>query len=441
MSRSSVGWPSEAVDPGNHSCFDGLGGPLHGRFDRRVMLMKNRFGLRQLQQSELYWPVRLAFLYAGVFVPVMCHAMTVSSPPDAATWQSGAIDDKLSFALSGRAGFVFYPLMLYPMVCLTLLLFRESRFAEKWVVRFGIFTGIPVAMWYWALLGTVVADVQTILSPNWLGLLLMGFAAIVIPVAAWWVIRLLLWVRRKLRIPWIAVVLVGLILYVVGIVIAIPQADADNVAVAFLWPLAPLAVFWFFSLLFGPSWAFGVYVGMTLRLLWRYPRPPRFRMIQLLAAFSWLGAFLGACRWAIERSLEEYAKLPVEQSGCYVASAAAHGHRALVGAQEIVAADGTMVRVNRQLRTLKAGELALRALSPATHRLLRRIYDGVGPALATRLANPWMADLAYLSLKPAEWVSCTFLACTLGSERRRVDALFRNSPFVAPSEAGTTNGR
>lgn len=388
--------------------------------------MTDKFVLRQLRQTHLYWPVRLALLYAGVVVPVMCHTMTVGSPPDAATWQSGALDDQLSFALSGRVGFVFYPLMLYPMVCLTLLLFREARFAEKWVVRFGIYTGIPVAMWYWALLGIVVTDVQAVLSPDWLGILLMGFAAIVVPIAAWWLIRLLLWVRRKLKIPWIAVTLVGLILYVLGIIIAIPQADADNVAAAFSWPLWPLAALWFLSLLFGPSWAFGVYVGMTLRLFWRYPRPPRFRMIQLLAAFSWLGAFLGACRWAIERSLEEYAKLPVEQSGgCYVASAAAHGHRALVGAQEIIAADGTVVRVNRQLRILKAGELALRALAPAFHRLLRCIYDALGPALARRLSNAWLADLAYLSLKPAEWASYAFLACALGRERKRIIALFR----------------
>ncbi len=386
--------------------------------------MKNRFGLLQLQQSHLYWPVRLAFLYAGVVVPIMCHAMTADSPPDAATWQSGALDDKLSFALSGRAGFVFYPLMLYPMVCLTLLLFREARFAEKWSVRFGIYAGIPVAMWYWALLGIVVTDVQGLLSPDWLGLLLLGFAAIVVPIAAWWLIRLLLWVRRKLGIRWEVVAVVGLALYVLGIYIADP--DANAMTAACLWPLWPLAALWFLSLLFGPSWAFGVYVGMTLRLFWRYPRPPRFRMIQLLAAFSWLGAFLGACRWTIERSLEEYAKLPVEQSGgCYVASAAAHGHRAFVGAQEIVAADGTVVRVNRQLRTLKAGELALRAVAPAVHRVLRCVYDALGPALASRLVNPWLADLAYLLLKPAEWASYAFLACTLANERKRIDTLFR----------------
>ena len=388
--------------------------------------MKNRFGLRQLQQSHLYWPVRLAFLYAGVVVPVMCHAMTVDSPPDAADWQSGSLDDKLSFALSGRVGFVFYPLMLYPMVSLTLLLFREARFAEKWGVRFGIYTGLPVAAWYWAMLGIVVTDVHGLWSPNWLGILLLGAAAIVVPVAVWWVIRFLLWVRRKLGIRWIIVVLIGLALYVLGICIAIPQADGMVTAV--LWPLSPVAVFLFVSLLFGPAWAFGVYLGMTLRLLWRYPKPPRFRMIQLLAALSWFGAFMAACRWAIERSLEEYAKLPVEQpSGCYVASAAAYGHRGLVGAQEIVAADGTVVRVNRQLRILKAGELALLALAPTVHCLLRCIYDALGPALASRLTNPCLADVAYLSLKPAEWATHAFLAFTLAGKRQRIDSLFRRS--------------
>jgi len=388
--------------------------------------MKNRFGLRQLQQSNLSWPVRLAFLYAGVVLPVICHAMTVNDSPLAPSWQSGSMDDKLSFALSGRVGFVFYPLMLYPMVALTLLLFREARFAETWGVRCGIYTGIPVAMWYWALLGIVAMDVQGPLSSNWLGILFLGGAAIVVPVAAWWLIRLLLWVRRKLGIPWIVVVLVGLCLYALGILIVI--LDREGMAAAVLWPLTPVAVFFFFSLLFGPAWAFGVYLGMTLRLVWQYPRPPRFRMIQLFAALSWVGAFLAACRWAIERSLEEYAKLPVEQpGGCYVASAAAHGHRGLVGAQEIVAADGTAVRVNRQLRVLKAGELALLALAPAVHRLLRWIYEALGPVLAQRLTNSFLADLAYLSLKPAEWATYAFLACTLAGERKRIDSLFRRS--------------
>jgi hypothetical protein len=33
---------------------------------------------------------------------------------------------------------------------------------------------------------------------------------------------------------------------------------------------------------------------------------------------------------------------------------------------------------------------------------LRFVYDIVGPVLARRLTHPFLADIAYLSLKPAE---------------------------------------
>jgi hypothetical protein len=42
-------------------------------------------------------------------------------------------------------------------------------------------------------------------------------------------------------------------------------------------------------------------------------------------------------------------------------------------------------------------------VAPRTHRSLRAFYDGVAPPLAARLRHPLAADLAYLSLKPAEW--------------------------------------
>jgi hypothetical protein len=151
---------------------------------------------------------------------------------------------------------------------------------------------------------------------------------------------------------------------------------------------------------------------MSVRLAWRYPLAPRFRLIQLMAVVTWLGAFLAACRWAVERSLAEYAKLPLsDPGGCYIASAAAYGHPWWVGSHPVLTADGTIVRINRQLRVLKAGELALRDRMPRVHRLLRGVYDVLGPLAARRLACRWLADVAYLSLKPAEWAVCVALAC------------------------------
>jgi hypothetical protein len=45
------------------------------------------------------------------------------------------------------------------------------------------------------------------------------------------------------------------------------------------------------------------------------------------------------------------------------------------------------------------------ALAPGLHRPLRAFYDVVGAALAKRMTQPWLADAAYLLLKPWEWLA------------------------------------
>jgi hypothetical protein len=173
---------------------------------------------------------------------------------------------------------------------------------------------------------------------------------------------------------------------------------------------------------------------MTLRLLWRYPNPPRFRTLQLMGVLSWLAAFLAACRWSIVKSLETYAQLPVESpGGCYIASAAAYGHPALVASESVLAAGGGTVRVNRQLRVLKAAELAMIAVTPPLHRAARWIYNRIGPVVARRLVNPYLADLAYLAFKPAEWASCLVLRRFFRIEQDLVDSLFRDRNHGKPS--------
>jgi hypothetical protein len=373
--------------------------------------MQGRFSWLRLREGQLSWPVRLALLYAGVLLPVLCHLQTFDAPPDAPKWQSGAFEDKLAFTLSGRAGYVFYPLMLYPMICLTMLLFREHRFNRNPAVRFGMYTGIPVAGWYMAMLGIGLMDVSGVLSLSWLNVALQGLVAVGVPLLFWGLIRLALWGRRKLHIPWWAVIAVGFVLYGIWILHAVLTQD-EELAKVLVWPFGVVAALYIISLFCAPSWALGVYLGMSVRLAWRYPLAPRFRLIQLMAVVTWLGAFLAACRWAVERSLAEYAKLPLtDPGGCYVASAAAYGHPWLVGSRPVLTVNGAVVRINRQLQMLKVGELALRERLPHVHRVLRRIYDVLGPRAARRLTNPWLADVAYLSLKPAEWAVCVALAC------------------------------
>jgi hypothetical protein len=349
--------------------------------------------------------------------------MTIQEPPDAPSWQSGALDDKLSFTLSGPVGFVFYPLMLYSIVSLSLLLFREKRFADNAIVRFGIYTGIPVAAWYVLMLGIALAGVREPLSFQWLRILLLATIAIGAPLALWGLIRLLLWARRTLNVPWLGVAAGAVVLYALVTLMCV-LADGESL-VAVVWPLSLVGGFCFFSLAFGPSWALGVYSGMTLRLLWCYPHPLRFRLLQLIAAISWLAAFMSACRWSIVKSLETYAELPVDPTGdCYVVSAAAYGHPRVVGSEVRTVSSGVAIPVNNQLRTLKAAELTLRVFTPSGHRIVRGLYDRLGPLAARRLTNPYLADLVYVGLKPAEWVSGVVLACILGRHRRAIRRLY-----------------
>ena len=69
-------------------------------------------------------------------------------------------------------------------------------------------------------------------------------------------------------------------------------------------------------------------------------------------------------------------------SGCYVVTAAGRGHEALVRPLGIAPYGDGFIKVNRQLLTLWELERLWCHRSPGTHRLTRRLYDRVGPAVA-----------------------------------------------------------
>lgn len=383
--------------------------------------------IQRLKQENLSWSVWLAIGYAGVILPVSCHLVTSSEPPDVPSWQSGKLHDKLGYVLSGKAGYVLYPLLFYPVVCLSLLLIREERFANNYLVRFGIMTGLPVGTWYCIVFGLVICNVTDWLSPQWGGVLLLSAFGILTPFFLWATLRALLWTRRKLHIPWVVVIGLSVIGLTAGIVYTIVVEGSEGIIGL------PFVVL-FLSIFFGPYWCFDAYLAMTLRLLWRYPQRVRFTIAQLMATMSWLGAFLAACRWAVILSLEEYSKLPLEPpETCYIATAAARGHPRFVGSWSLKTRHGAIRNVNRQLVVLKAGELALSTLTPRLHRGLRAVYDVVAPPIARRLAKPVVADAAFLVLKPIEWVTYLCLLGLLGRQFYRIDRLFvRGAIHIRP---------
>ena len=76
---------------------------------------------------------------------------------------------------------------------------------------------------------------------------------------------------------------------------------------------------------------------------------------------------------------------------------------------------------NRQLLRFKLAEIALAAIAPNVHWLLRLAYNSIGPPLAGRMNHPLVADLAYLALKPAEWCSYVFVRILLPDATKTID--------------------
>ncbi|MEK6237175.1 MAG: hypothetical protein N2C14_20900, partial [Planctomycetales bacterium] len=154
-----------------------------------------------------------------------------------------------------------------------------------------------------------------------------------------------------------------------------------------------------------PSSAFAAYLWTSV-WLFRTTGKPQISLAQAFWVTVWFGGYFAMWRQALQLMLIEYSELSIKpmRDDCYVATAAANGHARFVGAKSTVFANGETAPVNDQPRHLKCGELALKAAAPRLHRLIRRAYDFLGPRLAKRLAHPILADLAYLALKPAEWL-------------------------------------
>lgn len=143
-------------------------------------------------------------------------------------------------------------------------------------------------------------------------------------------------------------------------------------------------------------------------------------------AICWVAAYWLTIRATIERTLIDYEKLPTQEPDCYVCSAAACGHLWWVGATKIVTPRG-IIHLNKQMQRLKMLELSLTVLCPRVHRPIRFVYDRIGPKLAKMCAaNRWIADAAFIMLKPIEW-SASGLAFTLGIRKSSIFAIYRRT--------------
>ena len=313
---------------------------------------------------------RWFYVLIVTLLPIVCFSLGDAARPE---WQSGRFSDYVALLLSPSAAWFFFPFLIYSVTCLVLLAFDPRRFAVRFAVRLGIYTGLLLSLQY---------AIVVVLALDGGGYICVVGAALL--VATWTILR-------KSRSKWICI---GTVAFFLIAVLALGVAAS------------PVGILIVFSLADAPLLCVAV-AGVTAYKLARYYEgglsSPRL-VLALAGLVGWLAAYGLAWRFSILKAIELYQSLPTSPPDCYVATASARGHVRLVHACPVLTPTGVML-VTRQLQLLKCAELALLVLAPQAHRVVRCLYDRFGPPLARRLANPFLADLAYLALKPFEWAA------------------------------------
>ena len=316
----------------------------------------------------------------GLFVttlPVFSFWATELLKPE---WQNGELRSYIILLLFPEASLLFFPLLVYSIICYLLLLLMPTRFAHSFVVRAGIYTGVLLALQYSILLMYAAG------SPVYLLVLVWIFPLIFLVIYRWAVAR---WTARNVNNALFILIPAALL---VGVLTA-----RGNVLLLALVVLTMGAPFWSLLLaLQAANWLFKNY-------------ETKFTLLRGFELTAWLAAYAAAWRFDILKMYELYAALPKEPPNCYIATAAARGHPQFVQAWTVQGVNGKSMQVNSQLQRLKCAELALLVVNPRLHTFLRQIYDVMGKRLVRRIQNPFLADAAYLLLKPWEWLAGSIL--------------------------------
>jgi hypothetical protein len=271
-----------------------------------------------------------------------------------------------------------------------------ATYSGRFFVRLGLYTGAVLSLQHALLLAVGGGSVMDKESFEFLG---FGVIATAVPLGAWWILKKCMrrWGRRK---TWICFLVVMGSFYGAAIVF-FNVVDRDIAEIL----CAPYILFPILFLAAGPFWSSAIYIWLSVQAFREARGRAGRRWIKILSCLGWVGGYMVAWKVSIYSAMKFFATLPKEPPDCYIATAAAKGHRRIVNSEEVVLHDGRVVRVNAQMRYLKCAELMLKAVAPGLHRICRRVYNALGSVLAKGLVRPVLADAAYFMLKPLEWFS------------------------------------
>lgn len=329
---------------------------------------------------------RLGKLLFGAFVLIMPVVAFWSTDLFWPEWQNGEFKSYLILLLSPKASWPFFPFLLYSIVCYLLLSYDFALYSSQFSVRFGIYTGVLLALQFSVLSGLYFfnTDLSSLLL-----VLLWILPILAARIYTWAVSR---WDTKKVNTA-------------LTVLLSIVVIASAVIATA---PTAPVYLFLVCITVAAPFWCFLLYSKVAIWLFRNHEMQST--VFRALGVTAWTGAFIVAWRVAILKMYELYAALPPEPPpDCYIATAAAQGHPQFVDSKVILRIDGTSLTVNRQLQILKFAELALMAVVPRLHKALRKVYDVIGRFVARKIKNPFLADLAYLTLSPFEMLAAFLL--------------------------------
>ncbi len=237
---------------------------------------------------------KLILLLGGIAIPIVSHfAITLWVGVGGAGRAAGPPSVPVAESLPGARNFGslvgVYPLIVFAMICYARLLSDlQERSRGRWV-RFGLFTGLPIA-----LVGHGYELSQ--LGFGWQALTLYHLLAAVLGAGVWSTWKLL--TRWQVSWPYSAIASVfvwtGLLSLLSSLYVVFSGDTSSAVWVAFPLMTAVVGV-----ILFGPLIWLACLAWLGWRLLQRYPVGRQFSIGGLMAWVTWLGVFFAACRYAI----------------------------------------------------------------------------------------------------------------------------------------------
>lgn len=336
-----------------------------------------------LQRTEEATIERVIAFVVVLVLPIVSFPLGGEFGPD---WQTGNLTDRAVLHLDPDVTIFFAPFILVAWFAVLAAIAVEPLMAGRRLTRWLVYSSVPLTLQY-----LVISSIAFVGVPIIVGGVLVGLWAGALALTRG---------ERHVSLSW-----VGYLAAALGSAAALVSVLLNGPSVESL--LRPLVIPLFLLILGGPTICFAAAVHRSLRVrriaATAAPSVTAETALAGLGAVGWLVGYGVAWRQAARKATELYDELPVEQPTCWVATAAATGHRRVVGSSTTIAADGTHFAVTRQLQTLKLAEVVIAAVAPSVHRRLRVHYDRWGRRFASRLSTPFRADLAYGALKPAEW--------------------------------------